>query len=295
MSAFVPTGYVTLAQAVARLAHGRQPELSARVQADEPEWIRLSKKQRFNDAIRASPINVGTFSSRARSSLSPAEAFTEADKTGLTTIELRRAMLAKVRDQDKAVLRQALGDGVLPTYGLTAWGSIVDIPVEPWRTSQGINAMNIGSIKWWTGSPLYQIEAAVLLLCNEFDHWLAGIFPAPAPDRPDEPSDSTATETRSMENPAHTPGSRSGVIRTINTRIDVAQDKATSWMHAAAMKARGQGAYLSRTAGVAQCQLALNCQRDVARKAYTALPKDLKQPRGKPAQRRPAEGKAPTE
>lgn len=293
MAAFVPTGYLTLAQALECMIQKRQPELSARVAAEEAEWTRLCNRQRVAKAVQAGFLTLG--SSRRRALLSDIPQFSDDDRAQLETIEWRRQLLTRARDLEKPILWQALGDGDLQSYGLTSWGAILNIPVEPWRTNQGASAMNAGSIKWWIGSPLTQIEGSVLLRRNELEHWLARIFPAPAPAQSEEPSEPAAGEPRYAGESENGQVNRTAARRRIDSRALVAQEKATSWMLAAATEARGKGAFLSRDDGITRCQSALNCQRAVARNAYTALPRALKQPRGKPAQARLSEGQASTE
>ena len=254
MAPFVPTGYLTLDQAITLMAKAREPDLSSQVEAEHGEWKRLYQLQPFTTATRAYVLNFKVPGPGIGSSHAAAKPFTSEDRKRLETMESRQSRWADVQNHERTILRQALGDGALTGHGLTPLGSISVVPVEAWRTEDGERAMRGAKIEWWMGNPVFKIYADALLSSAEFQLWIGRTIAQATPKQ---------------------------------ERKDIPQDKINEWMSAATTEARNAGRFLKRDDAVQQCQKALGCSRPAARRAFTTLPPALKLNKGKPAETRP--------
>lgn len=181
---FVPKGYLPLSAVVDGEAAQKDPEAMA---AEKPKIVAsLEQALRAAEVRNAAKASIkgapGTLSSGVGASPTtqpeprPAtpEQIEEARDAiaGWRAIEARKAAAL---DGARSHLRQALGDGDLAAVVLTEAGSLASVPVERWRTVEGIRAIKSGHLE---RSFPHWIGGAVLVEQAAFRAWMT-----PKPDR----------------------------------------------------------------------------------------------------------------
>jgi hypothetical protein len=80
---------------------------------------------------------------------------------------------APARDAAAAELRQALVDGALRAHLLLANGTIIEVPIEPWRTSAAGPVLSTGRLEWRHGSSVIAVPVGLVLLAESaFRRWI---------------------------------------------------------------------------------------------------------------------------
>ncbi|MBX6740425.1 MAG: hypothetical protein IRY87_00075 [Acetobacteraceae bacterium] len=167
--AYVPRGYLTLSEALAKITEHRAPELTEEVRLSEPVMRLLDFQDRMARGIRAarSLSNIGGLPSPPPPMLT--------DDKAARLEELRR-LQEQLRTVEKAAardLQQALGEGDLAAHFLDAHGTLQPIPPEQWRTDRGLQAVRAERTLWTGGPGAPPLGAPILLEEKAFIRWLA--------------------------------------------------------------------------------------------------------------------------
>ena len=288
---FVPRGYIPLVTAVQQLIIKLGGEFLIRVTRDAKELSTLETKVREHDALILARAKHAS-AERRFPRVSPHSGSEPPPSPWGTSdmIERRLVLRRQAAALDRLTksityhVRQELGDGDVQAEALASIGVMLSISATSWRTDRGAAAIARGENL--LSEPTYEPRLLGTPMVTEaiFAHWLERLtamlseyesVASTVPDRT-RPVATDENATPAVVVMAH-PRARS-----VQRRASVFQSKADEWMHAAAVHERTNQAYLSRTDGTMRCMAELNCTRNVARAAYTALPGDIKQPRGKP-------------
>jgi hypothetical protein len=178
---FVPSGYVTLLMAVRELMERRFPPQGDSLSAAELEELRHLHRVSSAPPPPAATARRGEVSGKT----------TGWDAAWAERVNARRAELkAKLRVYERTVeaariaaaaaLRQALGDGDLPSEIMLASGRLTPVRPEAWRTNAAPPAFEDGRLRWRFGPWQAEvIEGPVMIPQAAFSAWLR---PSTKPD-----------------------------------------------------------------------------------------------------------------
>lgn len=295
---FVPSGTVRVTAAVDWLAEQIDRELVARVNMDRVELRALELKRTGSTRLDC-VSNVGNPLCGARPASAPRSRATRrspdgtlsaADEGRLQYLRQQEACLDQLGDWIAVHLRQDLGEGNVEARAVTRSGEIEPVPAEAWRATTGQGAFRGRRLFWYLpGYPLVRTSGTPVIAETYLARWLGHLREAKRPlpiaylDGSNIGIQNPAVASASVA--ARQPGAANMAGQTIRRRTAIPLQRANQWMLDVATAANATGELFGREIGVARCQADLNCTRDVARDAYTALPADLKQPRGKAAKR----------
>jgi hypothetical protein len=171
---FIPKGRIQITDAVRRVVKVREPALVEAVDQHAEELKVLSRISFLPPPIR--PLN---HHSPYRSEPIPTPGEAEAKRVWERNVRSRRTTLYEEHNGygtawEKALieLRQGLGDGHIAAILLTLTGHEVPIPIEPWRTKDGLQAIYSGVLALHLPYYPFTLSGTVILDENDFVLWL---------------------------------------------------------------------------------------------------------------------------
>jgi len=184
---YVPRGYLTLLEAVARIALVRAPDTAKDWQAVRAEYSRLRDHCAW--AFRPLPVktvNDRIWGSESTSPVDVRDRWTAADQARLEEVERLHTAIGTVYARAANDLRVALAEGDLSASYIDHRGDIRPVATGPWRLDAAEGALRRGKlpgVAYREDDP----EADGLLALSAFEIWLGPASPEPA-----EPAEQSA-------------------------------------------------------------------------------------------------------
>jgi hypothetical protein len=172
---FLPSGYVSLLDAVRRLALLRNPDLTL-----------ISNYYISVNQTKATTMPSSRLASRVppQDGQSMPASESRADELWRTFAARDEANKLLAAKQDAtADLRQALGDGLMEAEAIIFTGGTLKIPIQAWRTADGQRSLQTGTLRWLDPLSGGIWEGSAMIAEHVFAQWLAKIsspltFPA---------------------------------------------------------------------------------------------------------------------
>jgi hypothetical protein len=172
---FIPKTHLPLREAVDQVADIHQ--------GVDPLTAALAKRKLHADLVALEHRAV-------RAACRKGEPLSEAEDAQLAELRRWRREREDAERFAQAMLRQALGDGDLPSEIMLASGRLTPVRPEAWRTNDALSALETGRLRWrydsWQAAV---IEGPVMIPKAAFAAWLR---PSAKPDAAPSPPAATA-------------------------------------------------------------------------------------------------------
>ena len=168
-TSYIPRGYISTPQALARLFEARQADLVPSASEREAEERQLFRRRTSSNAAPPPPINVR----RPKTVDSGPVEFAEEDARCLEEPATIGSQMHSLRLAAANDIRTALAEGDLSAILLTGGGCDEAISRSTWRAKDGLNRVRSGRVRIQLPSAVGFTEGQALIKGADFITWLA--------------------------------------------------------------------------------------------------------------------------